>query len=835
LTHTPGTGILFVGDSWTQEEVLDPNKSEYAADSALWNARTVAFAFPGANGLRSTDTTLWRPVLGSDTLSARWTRALNAGVFPRADQFAKTRFYSHAATSANRLSSLLGENKYFVQAMGGGRLLNSTVGGTVYPTGMQAYGLNNPWWSQVGLIVSKICINDINAGATVAQLKAAYIALIDAWYAGNPKVKILIRGMQPIGDDEYGEGVSGPLHIARADSLDAWICGRAPYYDDSTGLKQSLEGHYRTKVWNGQLAGFSAAHWLRNYRATHDTGTAIGDTLAARFNSGDDLHVSRRGAQMEAQVTARYVFQLAMPVGADTLDEGNWPTPVARAPKTICVNAATGDNFKNWYDPTNPAAPMATIQGAIFRAQPGDVISCAADEYCDYWRKSVDGYFKPWGHFYGASDRITIEGNGSTVTAQTGVDRIYITGTGATSHTHYPDSIMVADYTLKGFTFANWNATAGAATWPLTSMTGMKFDGCTWTNCNKVASMIQATGIVPPAPLTLEIKDSAVNEWDVSGAYNASNYAVHVDAAAVGGFLTDITLDGLTVTATGVTRGKHPFFYTDQADVSTTSAGRLKILRSTFTVDSLTDALFRPANDTDMIFAHNKVMSGSKNRSTNNEFIYSATGSGDGDTLWCVNNIIEFRDAPVAPTQRCAWNTLAAWFSGNLHNCGADSLYLTDADYEREFAYKKLTAGGLGVALNMATDTVYYGGTLYRSGVPNIAKTGWPILTLASLGITTARTHASIGPTQHTTEDLFVSKSLPARAAAAAQIESPWKLLQLINNGILHQSDSLRADTWYTFRIGTSEQQKEQYRRFMAAYDAWPVATRQKVRPLIEN
>lgn len=88
----------------------------------------------------------------------------------------------------------------------------------------------------------------------------------------------------------------------------------------------------------------------------------------------------------------------------------------------------------------------------------------------------------------------------------------------------------------------------------------------------------------------------------------------------------------------------------------------------------------------------------------------------------------------------------------------------------------------------------------------------------------------SIGPTQHTATP-FVSRDLPAARAATpyAQIESPWKLLALVNAGVLPASDSLDAATWYPIRVGTTVPEQEQYRLFIDAHGRWPYATRQKI------
>lgn len=812
LSVDPGSYLFFVGDSQTQCQFIDPSQSEIATDTTLWQAGNVPWLFPTETGIRRTGISAYLDAqIGTSNVYAD-------PYTPTASDFVKLRTYSHAATWGNRLATLLGCNTYATLAMGGATLTSSKTDGVSNENGLSHYILHNPHVKLADLITIHIGINDIGYNITADSVIAEHKRAIAGVRALNPSAKILVLGVQPFGSATVG---SDPTKLARGDSLDDWIAGRSPYTSDGSGAGYSLEGYFASDVSSGKLAGFSYAHWLRD-----DGGGSVGpedasnDTLAVGFGDPDGLHKNWRGDQLLAQLIGRHVFGLTVPDGADTTDVGDWPTPQGnRQPKTIYVDIATGDNFMNWANPTSPNRPMATLQGALFRAQPGDSIVLAPGEYCEYWDKTVDGYFKPWVYQSAEADRISINGQGSTLTAQTGVASIYVTGSNAKAPTARPDSLIVAKYDLHNFEFVDWNG-SGVSPWPLTSITGLHFYDCTWTNCNKWVSLIKQSGIDHTTAMDVELHGCTMDGWDVTG----TNYGFHVAAGATG-FPWTATIEGCAIT--DLTGAKNAMVYTNNTGVSTTSAGRLTFVGNTVEVDSMAEAMFNLDNDADFFLVANTIQSGATNTySSNYEFI-KTSNSQSGDTLVVMNNVIEYISQPFDAAQHSLWADAMEVYVNNLHNFGPDSLCNVDANYQTfEYAIPR-AAANTGSEITVPSDTVYFGGALAPT------KAGFTGYTMASFGLTTGPNHASIGPTQYT-ERPWLGITPVATRESYARIETLFGLLQLVNAGVLPPSDSLDVGTYYEVPYPETAADKLRFQLMIQdPYNAWPAANQQKIRLVI--
>lgn len=294
--------------------------------------------------------------------------------------------------------------------------------------------------------------------------------------------------------------------------------------------------------------------------------------------------------------------------------------------------------------------------------------------------------------------------------------------------------------------------------------------------------------------------------------------------------------------------GKHVTFdrcyfksNTKTAIRSHSDASHLRVLNSIISIDTTAATtcnavMIQHVSDSMQVFIGNifKTAPNAQQHNLLYRELAPAAGAGKQDTL--VNNLfwnvgtntssraLRFDAATQSPSPR-----FNCYFGGNMMRSASTSpliVYLLSTAQTVPWAYCDTALADLRLG-DTTTRTKHWSVTFdpLAYSADTLKWGGLPMPT--SYG--TSKYWGSIGPTQYTATP-FVSLSQPANTTAYAHYETPWKLLQLVNVGVLPPSDSLRADSAYDIYLGTTQQEQEQYRIYIDASSYWPEATRRKMR-----
>lgn len=99
----------------------------------------------------------------------------------------------------------------------------------------------------------------------------------------------------------------------------------------------------------------------------------------------------------------------------------------------------------------------------------------------------------------------------------------------------------------------------------------------------------------------------------------------------------------------------------------------------------------------------------------------------------------------------------------------------------------------------------------------------------AQYGVEVGPYHTSVGSTIYAGEPYVWTATLTT-SHGVNRIGGPWKLLQLINNGVLPAADSLDYTTWHEIPRVYNDSDKVLVRSWLDAWENWPNTARMKVR-----
>jgi len=804
----PDMVLLTIGDSQTAGRYPVPpsGTSEILSDSSIAVSTVVPFIYPNAAGVR----------LGiADTARfVNYLEPFESTLKPTERMLSKVRYYAQSHEWTARLAHLIGTNYWYSIAWDGTGLTDCWGTGAAandYEVAAENWGWDNVAAATADIIIIKLGINDANTGQcdTAANIIATYPTLIDKLYEINPDVKILLLGIQPFGSSSSHASSNT---IARADSLESWITGRAPYYNDSTGAKQSALGRYAAKAARGQFSTYSYAYRFVSYNTTNadTTRSACSDTTLTALHDGAYLHFSWRGEQLHAQHMARDVFGCSLPDGADTTDVGDWPTPLfTREAKTVYVNTATGDNYGNWLDPFSSSRPLATLNAGCWRAGPGATVEFGAGDYGTTWWTMAGGqYFRPSVYQRGEQDRIILDGNGVAEARITTANTAGFSNT--PTITSMPDSLLRAYYTFKNWRFVG----DGVRTlFTLVNTTGIRFEECEFDSMDTIYRSAESGTPAITDPLTVAFDNCTILSWGEgagqSGIYpsGSANYQFQLD------FTNNAVID--TIDGGGGTKNRGLIRMGGTATGSTSSM-RLNFTGNDVRVGDLgTAPVLSAVTDCDAFIVNNKFRFSKNNTTATAQLMASQADAtaGTGDTLWFYNNIVEI-DTTRNITSLLTWCNDAEYVDRNLVKKPSGTVEIVAQSDSRGTTFK-------------ATDYSATGDTIIFGGRPLIGKSGWPSYDITDLDIEHGRNHASIGPTQYTGDPIMWTGNYPGRQTY--QDMTPWKGLQLINNGVLPAVTATDHTTYYEIPRTYNESDGTVVETWLDAWRNWPSATREKM------
>ncbi len=767
---------------------------------------------------------------------------------------------THGATWTNRLAWRLKTHKHVTEAVGGAYL--STTGTTfAYAPDSSICG----WVDNLAAYPCKVVvgyggINNMMSTTVPAwnSLKPGALGfaklMLDQF---PPTVPIIIPTLQPCS--------LRPMHYKKKSGTNAW-----------TGLTWTQVGdnalaiQARQQQFNGYLkdtlkvdlyaAGYDTSrvyiydHYEKlAYQSTWTAGAAAalypltlgnGTTglpsatqadsvkwAALRFLrpeiESDSIHANHKGLRQIGDSMAVNVFGINL---------GTWTAGTA---KTLYVSKQAGDNWDNRTLETSSATPLATLQAAIFRAWPGDSIAVVgvgnqaliksgysvAGSELRFTKPSLRIGFASTAYYDGEYNVATGVGVGwFDYDNSTGGDNkelppsIKVWPTTAVHPTNYPrvdldlrisglrtrgyqsgirlknvSGVTLTDCILKGGSSGNGSLSVlsfgDTLTWNL--------NRCTfYCDSNTVTSAAGATGSVFFTVPTNATGDTCrfvgtIKQCEFNGLAAVSS------APAVYGYV-----DGMDFVANTFT-DPTPYQY-----------GWINPSRTAGVTG-------------DIKFIHNKF---SMTATTEIRMVYSSeTTNADIDSLVLIGNLIYAPGATLhanTTLYRGPYTAARAWVDGNVVSSAASAIFAQGS----ATSLATLVSNGAASAsrnwpvhVSLTGDTLIFGAR--AKSLFHGAAGAW--YGLEAYGIDTAPIHASIGPTQYTGDPIVWSGNYPGRQSY--QDMPPWKLLSLINAGVLPAVTATNVATYYEIPRVYDESSLTMVETWLDAWRLWPAATRAKI------
>lgn len=544
--------------------------------------------------------------------------------------------------------------------------------------------------------------------------------------------------------------------------------------------------------------------------------------------TSDSIHINNLGNRQFGDSLAREVFGV---------DFSTW---VAGAPATIYVNKQAGDNWGNRILATAQSTPLASIQCAIWRAWPGDSI-------CVYGPGNQalisGGYSVNTSEFYITKPGLRIGivggayyGGGYNISTGKGIGMVdYVNNSGGDGKelpntiktfpttgiagVNYP--VIDLDIRITGLLIRGYHDQFRLANVSDITMTDCDFRGGNGTG----GFYDRNYGDDLTVNLTRCIFHADSNSHARAGGNGNGRAhltaAVAADSSRFFGTIRECTFYGLAAHNTAPALSG----YVDgMSIVANTFSDPAPYQYGWITYERSSGTL----NDVKLL--HNKFVTAA---TTEVRVAYSARTAID--SLIVVGNLLYMPGVtPHASTYlyRGPYTASRAWIDGNIVSSASTAI---NAGGSAKTIAALVSDGSAAanrnwpVHISLTGDTLIFGARArsYFHG----SSTLW--YGLPAYNISTGAQHASIGPTQYTGDPIVWSGNATGRQGY--QDMSPWKLLKLINAGVLWPVTAANGGTYYEIPRVYNESDATMVEGWFDAWRNWPTATRAKIQYLMSG
>lgn len=552
----------------------------------------------------------------------------------------------------------------------------------------------------------------------------------------------------------------------------------------------------------------------------------------------DSIHLVYLGQRQMADSLAREVFGV---------DFATW---APGANKTIYVSKKLGNNWANRLKATDRATPLATIQCAGWRAWPGDSIAIigSGNQAMISGTSGASVNSAEWAPTK-AGLRIGCE-------AGTYYDAEYASGVGISWFSYGDESGG------DGNELPNTLRHGGASNrgWPTTAVTGVSYPRCDIDLSVSGLSMRGYYDGFRCANISgLTLKDCTIKGGGGSGGLYVRNYGdtLAIDLYRCAFFADSNTVAGTSGNGTGrlylaaAAAGDTSRYvgvvqqcsFTGLASQSGAGAAEGYLDGMTFIANTFSDPVpyqygwvghYRTLGRTGNIeWLHNRF---STTHTGELRIIYSPESTNaDIDSLVLVGNLIYMPGTtPHANTRlyHGPYTAARAWLDGNIISSSSNAI--SAAGSVKTLA-QLVTDGAAATNRNWPVHVSLTGDTLLWGVSAKSYFHGGSTLWygLPAYGIETGPQRASIGPTQYPGPPLVWYGNAAGREAY--QDMSPWKLLKLINAGVLPAVTAANVGTYYELPRVNNESDAAVVEGWLDAWRVWPSATRAKIQFLFSG
>jgi len=676
--------------------------------------------------------------------------------------------------------------------------------------------------------------NDAAEGETYATIKSRVLATAERALDTFTEADHIVWVTRRHTGISYYLGATGADGAKRLRAIERWalLDNVATYIADTLAADllesdayapsrfQSFDSRPYNTATGADTTGVTKALLGCTTQAQHDSVKHLTYAPTFWYNRADDyIHLNDYGSKASADSAAMYLF------GATLSEEY-----VKGAGSTIYVNAQSGDNWSNATRCTSSSYPLASLQAAVSHAIPGDIIHVVGTGNQEIMREAISANSYTWRP---TEPGLTVElasgayfAGGYQASPLRGYGLFDLRGCSAGG---IQDTLAATIPSLANFGAANPSINLDV------TISGGKFYGY-----YVPFRYINYTGV------TLE-------DTEIYGGYggysiwldnygrvlqlNMTDVAVYpdsstVDAAKYGRVYLHMTATTPTVLDTSRYDGtwrRCTFTGSARLDAQPNITGPIcgmTFIDCTWSDDlayGTRSAIYLGGSAYTFTSYPSTKFIGCRFQTYENSSTHRAiTWSGAlVDTVFVIN--CDFRMTQSSGTPTAIYYSSAPDATGVSYLAGTAFRQIDYASGRTDMTPASATSPdyktkAFNSPLGLTGDTLIFGGVTSFAGY-----------SLASFDIEHGSNHASIGPTQYTGDPYVWHKPMP-RTESYQQINGPWKLRQLIDNGVLATSDSLDASTWYTIPTPTTTWEEWQIRTWLDAYKAWPEATRKKIR-----